>query len=90
MGNLISLLEAKGELIKKALGIENVHIEEKDEVVNFPWFEAVKPEEALAYTKFISAIECMDSINSICSFSLLDLRKDFCNLIQFSVLQSPS
>lgn len=29
MGNLISLLEAKGELIKKALGIENVHIEEK-------------------------------------------------------------
>ena len=56
MGNLISLLEAKGELIKKALGIENVHIEEKDEVVNFPWFEAVKPEEALAYTKFISAI----------------------------------
>lgn len=56
MGNLISLLEAKGELIKKALGIENVHIEEKDEVVNFPWFEVVKPEEALAYTKFISAI----------------------------------
>ena len=56
MGNLISLLEAKGELIKKALGIENVHIEEKDEVVNFPWFEEVKPEEALAYTKFISAI----------------------------------
>ena len=56
MGNLISLLEAKGELIKKALGIENVHIEEKDEVVNFPWFEEVKPEEALTYTKFISAI----------------------------------
>ena len=56
MGNLISLLEAKGELIKKALGIENVHIEEKDEVVNFPWFEEAKPEEALAYTKFISAI----------------------------------
>ena len=56
MGNLISLLEAKGELIKKALGIENVHIEEKDEVVNFPWFKEAKPEEALAYTKFISAI----------------------------------
>lgn len=56
MENLISLLEAKGELIKKALGIENVHIEEKDEVVNFPWFEEAKPEEALAYTKFISAI----------------------------------
>ena len=56
MGNLVSLLEAKGELIKKALGIENVHIEEKDEVVNFPWFEEVKPEEALDYTKFISAI----------------------------------
>lgn len=56
MGNLLCLIEAKGELIKKALGIENVHIEEKDEAVFFPWFEEVKPEEALAYTKFISAI----------------------------------
>jgi len=56
MGNLISLLEAKGELIKKALGIKNTFVTEKDEIVEFPWFEEVKPEEALSYTKFISAI----------------------------------
>lgn len=56
MGNFISLLEARGELIKKALGIGNVHIEEKDETVTFPWFSEVAPNEALAYTKFISAL----------------------------------
>lgn len=56
MGNLINLLEAKGELIKKALGIENVYIEEKDEIVNFPWFEEVEPEKAITYTKFITAL----------------------------------
>lgn len=56
MGNLINLLEAKGELIKKALGIENVYIEEKDEIVSFPWFEEVEPEKAITYTKFITAL----------------------------------
>lgn len=56
MGNLISLLEAKGELIKKALGIENTFITEKDEKVEFAWFEKVESDEALAYTKFIAAL----------------------------------
>lgn len=56
MGNLINLLEAKGELIKKALGIENVYIEEKDETVSFPWFEETEPEKAITYTKFITAL----------------------------------
>ena len=56
MGNLISLLEAKGELIKKALGIENTFITEKDEIVEFAWFDAATPDEAVAYTKFIAAL----------------------------------
>ncbi|MEE1249149.1 MAG: virulence [Lachnospiraceae bacterium] len=56
LGNLIHLLEAKGELIKKALGIENTFIKEENEEVQFPWFTNIKPEEALAYTKFIAAI----------------------------------
>ena len=56
MGNLISLLEAKGELIKKALGIENTFITEKDEIVEFAWFDEVEPDEALTYTKFIAAL----------------------------------
>lgn len=56
MENLISLLEAKGELIKKALGIENTFVTEKDETVEFAWFDKVETDEALAYTKFIVAL----------------------------------
>lgn len=56
LGNLLSLLEAKGELIKKALGIENTFIVERDETVEFAWFDKAEPDEALAYTKFIAAL----------------------------------
>ena len=62
MSNLISLLEAKGDLIKKALGIENTFIKEENEKVTFPWFKEVNPEEAVSYTKFISAL-CEMSVN---------------------------
>lgn len=55
-GNLIHLLEAKGELIKKALGIENTFIKEEGETVTFPWFKDLTPEEVQTYTKFISAL----------------------------------
>ena len=54
--NLASLLDAKGDLIKKALGIPDLSFTTDEENISFPWFEEVKPEEALAYTKFISAI----------------------------------
>ena len=43
-------------MIKKALGITNLRFTTDEENISFPWFEEVKPEEALAYTKFISAI----------------------------------
>lgn len=56
VGNLASILDAKGDLIKKALGIPNLRFTTDEENISFPWFEEVKPEEALAYTKFISAI----------------------------------
>lgn len=56
MGNLKKLLEAKGNLIKKALGIDSLPIEIKEETVEFPWFETVSPEETAAYTHFISAL----------------------------------
>ncbi len=56
VGNLIHLLEAKGELIKKALGIENTFIKEEGETVTFPWFKDLTPEEVQTYTKFISAL----------------------------------
>ena len=56
VGNLKKLLEAKGNLIKKALGIDSLPIEVKEETVEFPWFEMVSPEETVAYTHFISAL----------------------------------
>ena len=56
VGNLKKLLEAKGNLIKKALGIDSLPIEVKEETVEFPWFETISPEETAAYTHFISAL----------------------------------
>lgn len=56
VGNLTNLLEAKGNLIKDALGITDLRFEMNEDSVSFPWFSKVKPEEALTYTKFIGAI----------------------------------
>lgn len=56
IGNLTSLLEAKGNLIKKALGIENLNFTIDGENISFPWFGEAEPEEALTYIKFISAV----------------------------------
>ena len=56
-GNLTRLLEAKGSLIKKALGIDDLRIEIDEEKVSFPWFsETPDAESAKAYTHFISAL----------------------------------
>ena len=54
--NLKKLLEAKGNLIKKALGIDSLPIEVKEETVEFPWFETADADETAAYTHFISAL----------------------------------
>ena len=56
VGNLTSLLEAKGSLIKDALGITDLCFEMNEDSVSFPWFSKVEPEEAMTYTKFITAI----------------------------------
>lgn len=56
VGNLTGLLDAKGELIKRALGIADLRIAIGEENVSFPWFGEVSMDEALAYTKFISAL----------------------------------
>lgn len=55
-GNLMKLLDAKGDLIKKALGISDIRIEMKEDRVTFPWFTEVKPDSAMAYTNFIAAL----------------------------------
>lgn len=56
IGNLTSLLEAKGKLIKDALGITDLRFEMNEDSISFPWFSKVEPEEAMTYTKFITAI----------------------------------
>jgi hypothetical protein len=58
VGNLTKLLEAKGSLIKKAFGVDDLRIEVLEDRVAFPWFSEVKPDEALAYTNFITKL-CM-------------------------------
>lgn len=57
VGNLTRLLEAKGSLIRKALGIIDTRIEISEDKISFPWFETIpSPEELDAYTKFIAAL----------------------------------
>ena len=57
MTNLENLLKGKGELIKKALGVEALPIELTEETISFPWFKTdAEPEVIQAYTQFIAAI----------------------------------
>ena len=57
VGNLTKLLEAKGKLIRKALGISELSIEILEDRVAFPWFEELPNSDAVkAYTHFISAL----------------------------------
>ena len=57
VGNLTKLLDAKGSLIKKALGIADLPIEITEDAVSFPWF-SLSPDldSAKAYTDFIAAL----------------------------------
>lgn len=56
VGNLTKLLEAKGNLIRKALGVQDLRIEIREDRVVFPWFTEADPESATAYTDFVSAL----------------------------------
>ena len=56
VGNLTKLLDAKGNLIRKALGITDLRIEVLEDHVAFPWFSQADSNSAAAYTHFISAL----------------------------------
>lgn len=57
VGNLTRLLDAKGSLIRKALGIDATPIEIGEDAVSFPWFsELPDADTAKAYTHFITAL----------------------------------
>lgn len=58
--NLNHLLDAKGTLIKKALGIEALPLEITDERVSFPWFHRdLTPDEVQTYMNFIANLCAM-------------------------------
>lgn len=55
--NLTRLLEVKGQLIQKALGITELPIEVTEDAVSFPWFDTIPDADtAKAYTDFIAAL----------------------------------
>ena len=55
--NLKNLLTAKGALIKKALGINDISIKVEDDKISFPWFtDTPESNKVKAYTEFIAAI----------------------------------
>ena len=56
LGNLENLLEAKGALIQKALGISHTYIETDEEKVSFPWFKAEDAPLPEAFLKFLTAL----------------------------------
>ncbi|MCH3972860.1 MAG: virulence protein [Oscillospiraceae bacterium] len=56
-GNLTNLLKAKGALIKKALGIDDMPVEIGENKVSFPWFPEMPGSDASkAYAHFIAAL----------------------------------
>ena len=58
VSNLTKLIEAKGSLIKKALGLEKLPIEVTEDKVNFPWWDTMPEdfEEITTYTNFLAAL----------------------------------
>ncbi len=56
-GKLTRILEAKGNLIKKALGVDSLPIEIGEDTISFPWFQELPDADtSTAYTHFISAL----------------------------------
>ena len=57
LANLEAIVEAKGSLIKKALGTDDLTINLINGRLDFPWFpNYTSPEEVKAYMHFISAL----------------------------------
>lgn len=54
LANLKNLFSAKGKLIKKALGIDELPIETNDKSISFPWFSKMPDFDSVqAYSKLI-------------------------------------
>jgi len=61
--NLKRLVHAKGDLIKKVIGIDELPINIEEEIIGFPWFPLKgNPDEVEHHEKFIEAL-CRMAIN---------------------------
>lgn len=57
LANLEKLIASKAALIKKAIGTDNLTIEQTETALRFPWFRfGASPEEVNAYSRFIGAL----------------------------------
>lgn len=57
LANLDRIIEGKGNLIRKAIGVESLAYEVTDSKVLFPWFSlSGDADEVLAYTQLISKL----------------------------------
>ena len=57
LANLKAIIDAKGNLIKKALGAEELPINRLGDRIDFPWFRPyADPQEVQAYMHFITAL----------------------------------
>ena len=63
--NLLRLMEVKGDLMKEALGLDDVVIPFENAPVSFRWFNNINPDDAKAYTEFVTAL---------CAFTLKQKR----------------
>ena len=54
--NLEKLVTSKATLIKKALGVEHLHINMLDDRIDFDWFKAADSESVTAYAQFINCL----------------------------------
>ena len=57
LANLEALVNAKGNLIKKALKADSLPINRNGDLIEFPWFgPTTEPQELQAYTHFLTAL----------------------------------
>lgn len=56
LANLDRILENKGTLIKHALQTDSLEYTVTESEVQFPWFTLEQPEDAVAYSRFLTAL----------------------------------
>jgi len=56
LDNLHKMVASKAQLIKKALGVDELPIQQGETELAFPWFPLGSSEETQAYSQFVSAL----------------------------------